>query len=105
MNWRNFKNDPPYDAYEDDKNGFETDFTTAWFVYRYKFRPHLADDYRQVSHEACIYSQGVFKDYARSMGGSPEGISPYSYDHIEVLYWVDAQDVRNLIKLSSNVMG
>lgn len=105
MKWRNFKTDPPYDAYEDDKNGFETDFVTAWFIYRYKHRPWIEkSNENRVSHTACIYSQNIFTDYARSMGGSPAGISPYNIDLIEVLYWVEAEDVRKLLKLSANAV-
>lgn len=96
LKWRNFKINPPYDAYEDDQNGLETDFVSAWFVYRFKNRPHIKEKNNKfISHTACHYSQGVFEKYESSMGSSP-----YKYDHIEVLYWIEDIDVRKLLMLS-----
>ena len=60
MNWKNFKTDPPYDAYEDDHNGLETDYIYAWFIYRYKYS---LEGETFLSYQACQFSQGIFNKY------------------------------------------
>ena len=96
MNWHNFKTDPPYDAYEDDKNGLETDFTYVWFTYRYTNRPHL-EGQPFVSHKACKFSQGLFEGYEGHMK-----TSPYPEDRITVLAWVEEKDVKDFVLKSFN---
>lgn len=89
ITWRDFKLDPPYDAYEDDRNGLETDFVEAWFVYRYTNRdsPGL-----HVSYKACTFSNGVFEPYLSHMR-----TSPYPEDRIEVIAWCSAGDIREAV--------
>lgn len=96
MRWRNFKTDPPYDAYENYEAGMETDFVWAWFVYRYTNRPDL-NGKTFVSHWACRFSQGVFEQYKSGMK-----TSPYPEDRIEVLAWIDQADVHKVLQDSFN---
>ena len=89
--WRNFKTDPPYDAYEDEQNGMETDYVRAYFIYRYTGKPHLGKHIR-LSYEACTFSNNIFEGYESHMK-----TSPYPEDWIEVLYWIEAQDVKKIL--------
>lgn len=89
--WKSFKKDPPYDAYEDDRNGLETDFVQAWFIYKRLYSPYL-NDRLFVSYKACRFTNGVFETYESHMK-----TSPYPIDRIEVLAWVESEFVKELI--------
>jgi len=98
MKWRNFKIDPPYDVYEDLKNGVvETDPVYAWFTYKYvnKLRDKIF-----VSYAACEFSQGIFMGYEIQMRDFQ-----FPESQIEVLNWVEDKDVQELLLLSSGVIG
>lgn len=99
MKWRNYKTDPPYDAYDDDHNGYETDYIFAYFVYRYTDRPDNMNHGPFVSFKACRYSQGIFEGYESHMK-----TSPYPSDRIEVLAWIEDDTVRDTL-LEDFVIG
>ncbi len=95
MDWRNFKTDPPYDAKDDEEAGLETDRIQAWFAYRFTHRPWLTDKDIFVSFRASEFYDGIFTDYKSHMK-----TSPYDCDWIEVLYWVEAGTVKDILQKS-----
>jgi len=100
IEWKDFATDPPYDSYEDEGAGLETDATWAWFVYRYKHRKHL-NGKEFLSHAACKFQQGLFVGYESHMK-----TSPYPEDRIEVIKWASSEDIRNkLIAILAEVQS
>ena len=91
LEWRNFKTDPPYDAKEDEERGYETDRVSAWFTYRYTNRDWETP--LNLSYKACEFFDGVFTEYKSHMRDSP-----YPEDWIEIIAWVGAKEVRDLLK-------
>jgi len=93
LRWKCFKTEKPYDAYEDIKDGLETDYEFCWFTYRYTDRPGLVETNNFfLSYKACMFKNGLFEGYEPGMS-----TSPYPTDWIEVLTWCSDQEVRDLI--------
>jgi len=95
LRWRDFKTDPPYDAKNDEEAGCETDRISAWFTYRHTHRG--PNSKVLLSYKACEFFDGIFTEYKSHMRDSP-----YDIDWIEILSWVEAEDVRDLLKTTIN---
>jgi len=92
LNWRDFKNNPPYDAEEDILSGYETDYEYCYFLYKYCNRPDLAGRLF-ISFRACKFYDGVFEGYESGMR-----TSPYPTDKIEVTAWLPRGEVIEFLQ-------
>ena len=89
MKWNNFKDSPPYDAFIDDQDGLEVDFTYAWFIYR---RTNRNYENLFISHGPCKFYNGLFAGYENRMGALP-----YPEDLIEIVAWTERYEVEEVI--------
>ena len=90
MNWKNFKTEPPHN-YES-KGPYEDDPQVCWFIYQNTSRPSSMNKGPFLSHAPCTFIDGVFEGYESHMK-----TSPYPEDRIEILYWCDADEIKDKI--------